>query len=638
MRKKMWRATLVVSAMAAALLPITIQPAQANAPVSGAVFTTVDPDVDNSGHCLNGGPGADAGLVNCNIYDDKQNVWLSGGPDGNQPALADGTYVFAVLDPGGQGDANDGADENLSDLAPTTITGAGDDWTNRVFTVSGGEISYGGTTHTFDNAFTQSQYGKIRLFGYDNTTNLGGVYILSVCNLADATDTENPPVDGDGPGVSASDCKYDAFKVVGEGTPPAKDLTIEKTAAASFDRQYFWKISKSVDKTLVKQVGGTATFNYTATADLASPASQDGNWKVKGKITVSNPNAFDVGGVDVTDEIDNNGTCTVTNGTDITVPGNGHVELDYTCTYTSTPTPSSGDNTGIAEWFEGSLKHISSTAPYDFSSATITKIDDCVTVTDSFNGGTSATLGTACVSDTLPKSFNYPKTVNVPAFDCTSYNNTATFTTNGTGATGSASQTVTVCGPAKTGALTIGYWQNKNGQSIITKGASTASVCNSATWLRQYVPFQDLSATATCAQVGTYVTNVIKAANASGAAMNAMLKAQMLATALDVYFSDAALGGNKIGAPAPIGGVAIDLTKICKMIDGSSGSATCGNVYQNASSAFGGATSLTVSQILAYAASQSNVGGTAWYGQVKATQELAKNTFDAINNQVAFAP
>jgi hypothetical protein len=158
---------------------------------------------------------------------------------------------------------------------------------------------------------------------------------------------------------------------------------------------------------------------------------------------------------------------------------------------------------------------------------------------------------------------------------------------------------------------------------------------HSATWLRTYAPFQDLSATATCTQVATYVTNVIKAANASGAAMNAMLKAQMLATALDVYFSDPALGGNKIGAPAPIGGVKIDLTKICKMADSSNGG-SCTNAYQNVSSAFGGATSLTVSQILAYAASQSNAGGSTWYGQVKATQEMAKNTFDAINNQVAF--
>jgi hypothetical protein len=45
--------------------------------------------------------------------------------------------------------------------------------------------------------------------------------------------------------------------------------------------------------------------------------------------------------------------------------------------------------------------------------------------------------------------------------------------------------------------------------------------------------------------------------------MNPMLKAQMLAPALDVYFSNPGLGGNKINAPAPIGGLAIDLTNVC---------------------------------------------------------------------------
>ena len=191
---------------------------------------------------------------------------------------------------------------------------------------------------------------------------------------------------------------------------------------------------------------------------------------------------------------------------------------------------------------------------------------------------------------------------------------------------------------AKTGALTMGFWQNKNGQGIITGGASTSGVCNSGTYLRTFAPFQDLSATASCSTVATYVTNIIKAANASGSSMNAMLKAQMLATALDVYFSDPALGGNKISAPAPVGGVTIDLTKVCSMIDSSSGTGTCFGTYLNASSAFGGATSLMVSQILAYAASQSTSGGSLWYGNVKSVQQLAKNTFDAINNQAAFAP
>jgi hypothetical protein len=182
----------------------------------------------------------------------------------------------------------------------------------------------------------------------------------------------------------------------------------------------------------------------------------------------------------------------------------------------------------------------------------------------------------------------------------------------------------------------MGYWQNKNGQGIIKAGASTAGVCNVGTWLRQYAPFQDLSATASCKDVAAYVYKVIKDANASGTSMNAMLKAQMLATALDVYFSDPALGGNKIKAPTPIGGVTIDLTQICVMIDSSSGSGKCSGVYVDASSAFGGATSLTVSQLLAYAASQSNPGGSLWYSNNKQIQELAKNTFDAINNQVVY--
>ena len=118
--------------------------------------------------------------------------------------------------------------------------------------------------------------------------------------------------------------------------------------------------------------------------------------------------------------------------------------------------------------------------------------------------------------------------------------------------------------------------------------------------------------------------------------MNAMLKAQMLATALDVYFSDPALGGNKIGAPAPLGGRTIDLSYICKMIDGSGGTATCSGIYRDVSISFGGPTCQTVLQMLSYENGVSNLGGTTWYGQVKATQEMAKDAFDAINNSVAF--
>ena len=113
-----------------------------------------------------------------------------------------------------------------------------------------------------------------------------------------------------------------------------------------------------------------------------------------------------------------------------------------------------------------------------------------------------------------------------------------------------------------------------------------------------YAPFQDLSATASCANangsakpdlddVQSYVYDVIKLATCTTNSKTcSMLKAQMLATSLNVYFSDPALGGTQIGAynglglnQQPIGAMVVDLSSICKTIDGSGGSATCSSAY-----------------------------------------------------------
>ncbi|HEY8720614.1 hypothetical protein [Pengzhenrongella sp.] len=615
-----------MTALVAAMAPLLVGTAADATQVTGGTFTTTNPGVDNvvdtSDKCLNGNE-----LVNCNLYTGKDFVWLTGGPDA--ASLGNGTYFFAVLDPGGQANPNDGSLKNLSD-------GANGDYQTRTFTITDGAISYTGSHDFSDN--------KIRLAPYDDTSNQGGVYIMALCKLDDSNTYP----------VNADSCKYDAFKVRsgsgggGGGGGNASNPTITKSATGAYDTKWTWGITKSVDKTLVKQAGGSlATFNYTASV-THDPGTNSGV-TVTGTIKVVNPNFDDSLHIvpftvsSVTDQL------SPSDGTNCTVDTSGGLTLTsfntlypYSCTLTALPTVDL-NNTATVTWAGGTLSDgevvTAGLDSFIFSKIhfTQTKIDDSVDVTDVFNGGTGTTIGTVTQADSSPKLLTYSQDIPVP-YGCHSYDNTATFTTNTTGATGSNSKTVTACGP--TGALTIGFWQNKNGQSIITSGAhSTLNVCNSGTWLRNYAPFQDLSATATCAQVGMYVTNVIKAANASGAAMNAMLKAQMLATALDVYFSDPTLSGNKINAPVSIGTVSIDLTKICKMIDGTGGTATCGGVYQNASAAFGGATSKTVSQILTYAASQSNAGGlAAWYGQVKATQELAKNTFDAINNQVTFTP
>jgi hypothetical protein len=390
------------------------------------------------------------------------------------------------------------------------------------------------------------------------------------------------------------------------------DLKVEKTAVPSYTRTYNWQIDKAVDKTFL-DAGGTATYTVTVT----ETGFTDSAFTVSGTITVSNPNDWEAITADISDAIDNGGACSLTGATGVTIPASGSVTLAYSCTFASNP--GSGANTATATWDAAAAStpdgSSSGTASYQFGEPT-NRVNRTIHVTDTYSG----LLGTATATDSAPltvTTFSYSRHFTPPATGCQTIDNTATIIETGQ----SAGASVRVC---NTGALTMGFWQNKNGQAIIKAGASTAGVCNSGTWLRQLAPFQDLGATATCAQVAAYFTSIFNAANASGASMNAMLKAQMLATSFDVYFSDPALGGNKIGAPAPIGGVTIDLTRIWGSED--------------VSAAFGGATSMTVMQMLQYASSQSNVGGTIWYGQVKATQGLAKDAFDSINNQTAVSP
>ena len=435
------------------------------------------------------------------------------------------------------------------------------------------------------------------------------------------------------------------------------DLSISKTANPSFTRTYNWTITKSANPTLVEQIGGNATINYTVTVaqDPTNPFT-DSAWTVSGQITVSNSNGFAVTGVNVTDDDSaDGGTCSVTGGTGVTVPANGSISLNYSCTYTKNP--GSGTNSAQATW-DASTFHTpdgsaSTTQGFTFGAPT-NLVNQTVNVTDCFKGpcppAALTTLGTAGpATNSAPfasTTFNYQRTIPVPAFNCTTFPNTATIVQ--TGQTANAS--VEICGPAKTGALTMGFWQNKNGQNIILSFSGTN--CQALrTWLNGFHPFSDLTATScgsspslgakSASGVVGYVYTIIKNATCSGPSTspcNAMLKAQMLATALDVYFSDPTLGGNRIGAPGPIGAVSIDLSKVCNMIDGSGGTASCSGTFSNVASLFGVTKCATVMTMLIYQNTSDPLadGGAVWYGNVKASQVGAKNAFDAINNQVAF--
>jgi len=627
MTKTTWRRCL---ALVFAPLALILMPAGALGQ-SGATFTTINASADGGNHCLNGNP-----AVNCNIYGAKEHVWLNGGP--TAAALGDGIYFFAVLAPGGQADPNDGTPKNLSDDHDT--------YENRTFSVGGGTIAYTGT-HTFDS-------NKIRLADYADTPNPGGVYILAICSLKK------------GYPVAPRTCKYDAFKVkAANSTPTASDPVVTKDAAGAYDNTYAWDIDKSVDKTLVQQVGGSVTFTYTVS--VSHDSGTPGNVTVAGDVTVSNfnidadGNTLPISGVDVTDELSDGTTCTVAGGNNVTLVTDNTV-FSYSCSLSALPS-SALDNTVEVSWPAQTLGNGAALAAGsdDFTFEDIeftgTDVDECADVTDAFDGGLAGSLGNVCVGGDNPTEFEYSRVIQVPANGCLSYDNTATFETNDTLATDSASATVTVCGPAKTGALTIGFWKNTNGNSLIQHYCAPAGKMSLASYLSTLgganSPFKG-AAGMSCTSLVTFVNNMISGASSTN--MNLMLRAQMLATALNVYFSDPSRGYTTTAVPktkppswflpgVPIGAFVMDLTAVCPMVANSlTGAATCQNNTPSTNGFTAGAlpsASMTVQAILTHASTSpspfnGSTSNPVWYAGDRTKQEIAKNVFDQINNQLAF--
>ncbi len=398
---------------------------------------------------------------------------------------------------------------------------------------------------------------------------------------------------------------------------------------------------KSTTTTDFDSVGDTISYSYLVT--------NTGNVSLDGPVTITDdratatcPNVNTVGNLDAALDPGEAVTCTATYT--ITQADLNAGSVTNIATASADGTTSNQDTVTVTGTQSPALTLDKSADP-----TTYDQVGDIITYTYLVtNTGNVTIQGPFSITDDKSSDESCPATASLEpgqsitctaTYTITAADMTATQVTNVAFATGtfdgqavqSNNDSATVNRlAAETGARTIGFWQNKNGQSIITSFCQGTSGTSLYTFLRGFKPFQDLSKTA-CRDVAAYVTTVIKNASSRGASMNAMLKAQMLATALNVYFSDPALGGNRLAAPQPIGGLVIDLTAICKM-----STSGCNGTYRNVSAAFGGATSLTVSQMLTVAASNSSVGGGTWYGNVKATQEMAKDAFDAINNEEAF--
>jgi uncharacterized repeat protein (TIGR01451 family) len=204
------------------------------------------------------------------------------------------------------------------------------------------------------------------------------------------------------------------------------DLEVEvtKTAEASFDRSFDWKIEKKVDKTSVTTTEAATTLNYTVQVTKGEPI--DSNARVSGVITIYNPEDT-VEDFRITDDIlgRDDETCTVAGGYDgyWAVPAMSTATFDYSC---SLPTKADGVNRVTVSW-SGDKKYESFEAPFAFGAPSTVK-NASVDVTDAFNGAAAGLLknedGTTADDITESATFTYSRIVDL-SVGCTPFANIA---------------------------------------------------------------------------------------------------------------------------------------------------------------------------------------------------------------------
>lgn len=240
-----------------------------------------------------------------------------------------------------------------------------------------------------------------------------------------------------------------------QGTAPTMSgPTATDPASASFTRTYLWSISETSDWSRITSSAAVVTANFATTA--VRTGIRDSAWRFGGSVTIANPNPTNLDNVTVVDSVDNGGTCSVVDGTGLTILANGSVTLDYSCTWAATPSPTSGTDTATATWDPTLNNTPTSSAtvdtPLTFGAPT-TRVTQNVAVTDTAAGALGNLTGTDVPPD-AGATFHDPRSLAVPAGGCTPYTTTGRLSTGQT-----AAKTVTVCSGVKAmsvGAASIG--------------------------------------------------------------------------------------------------------------------------------------------------------------------------------------
>jgi hypothetical protein len=230
-------------------------------------------------------------------------------------------------------------------------------------------------------------------------------------------------------------------------------LEVSKDAETSFTREYNWHIAKLADISSISGPQGFEhTINYRVVLNLLAPVDSD--FEVQGNITVHNPAPIDANVTSVSDIVSPSTIANVDCG--VTFPYTLSAGGSLNCTYSATlPNSSSRTNTATATLQNhdydsdgvgtaSGTTDFTGTANVDFTGSTPSDgIDECVDVSDTLQGF----LGQVC-ADQAPYTFNYEyevtDSVDTDVVGSYTIDNTADFTTNDTGTTGSDDNTVFV--------------------------------------------------------------------------------------------------------------------------------------------------------------------------------------------------
>lgn len=252
-------------------------------------------------------------------------------------------------------------------------------------------------------------------------------------------------------------------------------LNVSKDAQTSLDRTYTWTIDKSADQSELTLAVGQTFFpvNYSVKVDATSV---DSDHAVSGTITVSNPAPISATVNSVSDVISKPDAADIAANVDCgedsfprTIAAGGTLQCSYNAalpddsqrTNTATATLQNNNYDSAGNATAAGTTGFTGNAGVSFANANVNHVDESIEVSDSLQGP----LGTVNATvDTLPKEFTYQRAIGPYATtgDRT-VDNTASFTTNDTGTTGSDSWSILVHVPANGCTLTIGYWKNHAG-------------------------------------------------------------------------------------------------------------------------------------------------------------------------------